>query len=65
MLETLRAMREVFPGEVWCQRLEEATGNVVALTGPLPDLKSWEENIPEELHYIVGKWGVDPVWVGE
>ena len=65
MFETLQAMREVFVGEVWCQRLDEATGNVVALTGPLPDPKFWEENIPEEIHYMVDKWGIDPIWDGE
>ncbi|GAQ78121.1 hypothetical protein KFL_000080250 [Klebsormidium nitens] len=45
----LEAMQEVWPGELLVRRLDTLSDNVVALTGPLPDLDRWAAAVPPNL----------------
>lgn len=57
MQETLDALVEVFPREVFALRLgydKEYTS--IALTGPLPDLRAWKQALPPCLKCYVNKW---------
>eukprot|EP00850_Spirogloea_muscicola_P018190 SM000164S02252 [mRNA] locus=s164:155290:160361:+ [translate_table: standard] len=48
MAKTLAAMREVFPGQLWRNDLEEdgEASNTMALTGPDIDFRSWRAAVP-------------------
>lgn len=53
---TVEAMEEVFLGEVWCQRIDGLTGNVMAMTGSQPDVDRWQAAVPDVLRPSVGRW---------
>lgn len=57
MQETLGALAEVFPREVFVLRLGyDKEDSSIALTGPLPDLQAWKQSLPPCLRRYVNKW---------
>ncbi|XP_058727693.1 uncharacterized protein LOC131599306 [Vicia villosa] len=53
----MKALSKAFPGQVSWKRMPNETGeNFMALTGPLPDLKSWSANVPSPLSTGVMDW---------
>ncbi|KAL7602973.1 uncharacterized protein LOC111907022 isoform X1 [Lactuca sativa] len=57
MEETLKAMEKVFPGEVRVLNLgSRKDDSSIAVTGGLPDLDLWKENLPKSLRFYVDMW---------
>lgn len=57
MEETLKAMEKVFPGEVRVLNLgSRKEDSSIAVTGGLPDLDLWKENLPRSLRFYVDMW---------
>ncbi|XP_004488592.1 uncharacterized protein [Cicer arietinum] len=53
----LKALSKAFPGQLSWKRMPKESGeNFMALTGPLPDLKSWSANVPSPLSTRVMDW---------
>lgn len=53
----IKALLKAFPGQLSWKRMPKETGqNFMALTGPLPDLKSWSANVPSPLSTGVMDW---------
>ncbi|CAJ2659048.1 uncharacterized protein LOC123900057 isoform X2 [Trifolium pratense] len=53
----IRALSKAFPGQLSWKRMPKECGeNYMALTGPLPDLKSWSDNVPSPLSTRVMDW---------
>ncbi|KAI5445476.1 uncharacterized protein LOC127135064 isoform X1 [Lathyrus oleraceus] len=53
----MKALSKAFPGELSWKRMPKETGeNFMALTGALPDLKSWSANVPSPLSTGVVDW---------
>ncbi|KAJ0016746.1 hypothetical protein Pint_11686 [Pistacia integerrima] len=54
---TIKALSESFPGEVCWKRMPKRNGeNFLALTGPIPDLSLWSDNVPGPLSENVKQW---------
>lgn len=54
MLETLKAMEMVFPGEVSVLSLgRNKDDSSIAVTGKLPDLDLWKSNVPKSLRFML------------
>ncbi|OVA19897.1 hypothetical protein BVC80_233g51 [Macleaya cordata] len=57
MEESLKAMNQVFPGQVFVLNLgKRKEDSSIALTGDLPDLDSWKELLPFSLRGYVSMW---------
>lgn len=56
MRETVTALSSVFPNEVFCQRVDDEWGNVMALTGPSPNVRAWRRELPEALEMYTADW---------
>eukprot|EP01018_Ginkgo_biloba_P020168 Gb_12315 [translate_table: standard] len=57
MQETLSALAEVFPGEVFVMRLaSHEEDSSIAFTGPFPDLDAWRQALPPSLNCYVKNW---------
>ncbi|KAG0562110.1 hypothetical protein KC19_9G119000 [Ceratodon purpureus] len=56
MEETLEAMVQVFPDEIFQFKLPGKGNNAVALTGPSPDFQAWKQALPQELRDGVLDW---------
>ncbi|XP_057804287.1 uncharacterized protein LOC131019713 [Salvia miltiorrhiza] len=57
MEETLRAMYEVFPGEVFVLSLDNRKDDsAVAMTGRLPDAGEWRKKLPRPVKFYVDMW---------
>ncbi|KAL6997120.1 hypothetical protein U1Q18_007242 [Sarracenia purpurea var. burkii] len=57
MEESLRALHEVFPGEVSVLRLgNRGEDSSLALTGELPDIGSWKKVLPKPLRFYADLW---------
>ncbi|CAK8532144.1 unnamed protein product [Lathyrus sativus] len=53
----MKALSKAFPGQVSWKRMSKKSGeNFMALTGALPDLKSWSANVPSPLSTGVMDW---------
>ncbi|GAU33262.1 hypothetical protein TSUD_279360 [Trifolium subterraneum] len=53
----IKALSKAFPGQLSWKRMPKECGeNYMALTGPLPDLKSWSDNVPSPLSTRVMDW---------
>ncbi|XP_061353955.1 uncharacterized protein LOC133298641 [Gastrolobium bilobum] len=54
---TLKALSTAFPGQLsWKRMAKENGANFMALTGSLPDLKSWSASVPSPLSASVKDW---------
>ncbi|XP_052180496.1 uncharacterized protein LOC127793803 [Diospyros lotus] len=57
MEETLAALREVFPGEVFVLSLGHGKeDSSIALTGELPDVELWKKALPKALRFYADMW---------
>ncbi|CAL5440970.1 unnamed protein product [Camellia sinensis] len=57
MKETLRAMHEVFPGELSVLSLgNREDDSSIALTGELPDADTWKKALPKPLRFYADFW---------
>ncbi|XP_076928154.1 uncharacterized protein LOC143592018 [Bidens hawaiensis] len=57
VLETLKAMEMVFPGEVSVLSLgRNKDDSSIAVTGKLPDLDLWKSNVAKSLRFYVDMW---------
>ncbi|XP_047315689.1 uncharacterized protein LOC124919487 [Impatiens glandulifera] len=54
---TVKAMCKAFPGQVSWKNMPKENGlNCMALTGPLPDLKTWSSLLPDPLSSSIQQW---------
>ncbi|XP_024011079.1 uncharacterized protein LOC18016152 [Eutrema salsugineum] len=54
---TIKILSQAFPGQVSWKRTPDSQGlNFVALTGGLPDLSDWSNNVPVRLSETVKQW---------
>ncbi|XP_059299991.1 uncharacterized protein LOC132052461 [Lycium ferocissimum] len=58
MEETLKAMNEIFKGEVYVLNLgnRKQADSTVAIAGGLPDLEKWRMAVPKPLRFYVDMW---------
>lgn len=58
MNPTIQALCEAFGGEFvnWKKMPDDQGGNYMAFTGPLPDMNSWSDSVPDKLRYAVNQW---------